>query len=149
MRMSDHFPALCRLALAGNAMVAWYNSISDPQSSLFFLGHTSDGATLFTIAGLVGTLLVLDVLVNDWTPEYFEVAGRRFRLAWRRAFQYRHYLFASLAFCYAAQPYVAERSGYSVSLLIFFYWNTFLNIAVAFLDAKLRSRGIGWQRACN
>ena len=148
-RLQDQFPALCRLALGGNAIVSWYYGIGDPHSGLYTVGLYVDGAALLWAMGVIGAVLVLDVLLNDWTPNEISFAGRRFALAWRRTFRYRHYLFASLAFCYAAQPFVAERGGHSVSLLLFFYWHAAVNIAVAFLDAKLRTRGPGWQRACS
>lgn len=148
-RLQDQFPALCRLALGGNAIVSWFYGTQDPQAGLYEVNRYTDGALLLWGMALIGGVLVADVLLNDWTPSHFDVAGRRFNLSWRRTLKHRHYLFASLAFCYAAQPFVAERGGHSVSLLLFFYWHAFLNIAVAFLDAKLRSRGPGWQRACS
>lgn len=148
-RLQDQFPALCRLALGGNAIVSWYYGVNDPHAGLYIVGTYSDGAALLWAMGVIGIVLVLDVLLNDWTPREISIAGHRLPLAWRRTLRYRHYLFASLAFCYAAQPFVAERGGHSVSLLLFFYWHAFINIAVAFLDAKLRSRGPGWQRACS
>lgn len=146
-RLNDHFPALCRLYAGGDAMVSWYNSVNDPLSRLYMIAHTSDGGILLHIMGLVGLALVLDVLINDWTPDFIRIGHKRFHLCWQRAFEYRHVLFVALAFCYAAQPFVAEMSGYGVSLLIFFYWNTFQNLAIAFFDAKLRSRSPQWQRA--
>lgn len=148
-RLHDHFPALCRLYAGGDAVVSWYNSFADPQSHLFRVARTEDGAVLLWIMALAGVVIMIDVLINDWTPESIRIGHRRFRLAWQRAFQYRHLLFVTLAFCYAAQPYVAARGGYGVSLLIFFYWNSFQNIAIAFFDAKQRSRSIQWQRACS
>lgn len=99
---------------------------------------------------LLGAVVIIDVLVNDWTPDIVRIGRFSFDLTWKRVFYYRHFLFVGLAFCYAAQPYVAEMGGYGVSLLIFFYWNSFQNIVIAFFDAKLRSRSQGWQRAiCN
>ena len=148
-RLQDQFPALCRLSLGGTAIVSWYYGTNDPHAGLYTVGRYTDGATLLWAMALIGSVLVLDVMLNDWTPNRITIGARTFKLAWRRTFKYRHYLLASLAFCYAAQPFVAERSGHSVSLLLFFYWHAFLNIAVAFLDAKLRSRGPGWQRACS
>lgn len=148
-RLQDQFPALCRLALGGNAIVSFYYGTTDPGAGLYSVSRYTDGAALLWFMGLIGMVLVLDVLLNDWTPDHVHIGARRFKLAWRRTLRYRHYLFASLAFCYAAQPFVAERGGHSVSLLLFFYWHAFINIAVAFLDAKLRSRGPGWQRACS
>jgi hypothetical protein len=148
-RLHDHFPALCRLALGGNAIVSWYSAIHDTNSQLFQIARTADGGALMWIMAIIGAVLVIDVILNDWTPESIRVGSHRFRLYWHRAFRYRHFLFAGLAFCYAAQPYVAEMRGGGVSLLIFFYWNSFLNLVVALLDAKQRSRATGWARACS
>lgn len=148
-RLQDQFPALFRLGLGGNAIVSWYYGVNDPQAGLYSVSRFTDGATLLWFMAIIGSILVLDVLVNDWTPNSITIGRKIVKLSWRRTFLYRHYLLAGLAFCYAAQPFVAERSGHSVSLLLFFYWHAFLNIAVAFLDAKLRSRGPGWQRACS
>lgn len=146
-RLHDHFPALCRLYAGGDAVVSWYNSITDPHSHLFSIGRTADGGVLLWIMALAGASLVLDVLVNDWTPNSVQIGRWRVRVGWRRAFEYRHLLFVVLAFCYAAQPYVAERGGYGVSLLVFFYWNAIQNITLAFFDARQRARSPGWQRA--
>lgn len=148
-RLHDHFPALCRLTLGGNALVSWYNSMVDPASQLFWIGKTHDGGILLWLMGLFGATIVIDVIINDWTPEYLRLGPARIRLAWRRAFQFRHFLFVGLSFCYAAQPFVAERSGNGVSLLMYFYWYALCNLAVAFLDANQRSRSVGWQRACS
>lgn len=148
-RLQDNFPALCRLAMGGGAIVSWYYGMSDPAAGLYAVGRYHEGATLLWLMALIGGVVVLDVLINDWSPSYLRIGKWRIELSWHRTFRYRHYLFAALAFCYAAQPFVADRTGHSVSLLLFFYWHSFLNIAVAFLDAKLRSRGPGWQRACS
>jgi len=148
-RLQDQFPALTRLAMGGGALVSWYYGTNDPLTGLYEVNRYADGTALLWAMALIGLVLVLDVLLNDWTPDHICFGRRKLVITWRRTFRYRHYLFASLAFCYAAQPFVAERGGHSVSLLLFFYWHAFLNIAVAFLDAKLRSRGPGWQRACS
>lgn len=146
-RLHDHFPALCRLYAGGDAVVSWYNSVADPRSHLFEVAHTDDGATLLWIMAIAGVAIVLDVLINDWTPDSIRIGHKRFHLAWKSAFKRRHLLFVILAFCYAAQPYVAAKAGHGVSLLVFFYWNTFQNLAIAILDAKQRSRSLQWQRA--
>lgn len=148
-RLHDHFPSLCRLYAGGDAIVSWYNSFSDPQARLFRIAQTLDGGVLLWIMAIAGGVIVIDVIANDWTPDHIQFGSKSVRVAWRRAFEYRHFLFATLAFCYAAQPYVAAQAGYGVSLLIFFYWNSFQNIAIAFLDAKQRSRSVRWQRACS
>ncbi len=146
-RLHDHFPALCRLYAGGDAIVSWYNSYADPRSHLFSIAKTADGGFLLWIMALAGAAIVIDVLVNDWTPSTIRIGRRCYRFSWDRAWRYRHMLFVALAFCYAAQPYVAEMNGYGVSLLVFFYWNAFQNITIAFFDARQRSRSIGWQRA--
>lgn len=146
-RLHDHFPALCRLYAGGDAVVSWYNSFADPHSHLFKIAKTYDGGVLMWIMALAGAAIVFDVFINDWTPPLIRIGKCVYRLSWDRAWRYRHLLFVALAFCYAAQPYVAEMSGYGVSLLVFFYWNAFQNITIAFFDARQRSRGMGWQRA--
>lgn len=146
-RLHDHFPALCRLYAGGDAVVSWYNSIHDPGARLAQVARTFDGNVLIWLMAIAGMAIVLDVLVNDWTPDFIRIGQRRIPVRWKKALRYRHLLFVVLAFCYAAQPYVAERGGYTVSLVIFFYWNSFQNIAIAFLDAKQRSRSAAWQRA--
>lgn len=146
-RLHDNFPALCRLYAGGDAIVSWYNSFSDPHARLASIARTQDGGTLLWIMAMVGFAIVLDVIVNDWTPERLKIGKHSIRLAWNRAFQYRHFLFIALAFCYAAQPFVAERAGYGVSLLVWFYWNSAQTVVIAFFDAKQRTRSIGWQKA--
>lgn len=146
-RLNDHFPALCRLYAGGDAMVSWYNANSDPSAKLASIAHTQDGGVLLNLMAIFGLLVVLDVIINDWSPDFIRIGHKHFHLYWKRAFEYRHVLFAGIAFCYAAQPFVAEMKGYGVSLLVFFYWNSFQNLAIAFLDAKQRSRSPQWQRA--
>lgn len=148
-RLHDHFPALCRLYAGGDAIVSWYNSVRDPHSHLFRIAKTQDGSILLWVMAFVGAIIVLDVLINDWTPNVIRIGKLSFNFTWKRAFLNRHLLFVALSFCYAAQPYVAEMGGYGVSLLIFFYWNSLQNIVIAFFDARQRARSIGWQRACN
>lgn len=148
-RLHDNFPALCRLYAGGDAIVSWYNSFSDPLARLARIAKTQDGGVLIWIMALFGLAIVLDVLINDWTPAAVKIGSHSFRLVWERAFEYRHWLFIALGLCYAAQPFVAERAGYGVSLLLFFYWNAVQNIAIAFLDARYRLRSPGWRRACN
>lgn len=127
--------------------MSWYNSMSDPDSALFSIGQTNDGGVLLWAMGIFGAVIMIDVLINDWTPDYLKIGPAHIKLAWKRAFHYRHFLFVGLAFCYAAQPFVAERSGYGVSLLMYFIWYATCNLTVAFLDANQRSRSAGWQRA--
>lgn len=146
-RLHDHFPALCRLYAGGDAVVSWYNSFANPYSALSKVAHTQDGSVLLWLMAIAGAVIVLDVVLNDLTPETIPFGFGRLRLSWWRAWRYRHLLFVLLAFCYAAQPYVAERSGNGVSLIVFFYWNSFQNITIAFFDARQRSRSQGWQRA--
>lgn len=148
-RLNDHAVPLLRLFAGGSAIVSWYNSYSNPNSGLFIIARTSDGGMLLWIMAVTGAAIVLDVLVNDWTPRAIQIGPWRLRISWEKAFKHRHLLFVTLAFCYAAQPFVAARGGYGVSLVIFFYWNCFQNITIAFLDVKQRTRSPNWQRACS
>lgn len=148
-RLQDQALALLRAYVGANAVWSWYYGTNDPQAGLFAVGRYADGATLISLMGIIGALIVADVIINDWTPDQATVAGKRFHIAWRKAFLYRHVMFVFLAFCYGAQPFVAKMAGRNVSLVGFFYLHAVFSIAVAFLDAKLRSRGPGWQRACS
>lgn len=147
MRLYDHYPSMFRMTLGGNALVSWYNAMNDPNSSLWVIGRNEYGGTLLWFMGFFGAVIVLDVILNDWTPRRFEFSWFSTRIRWQRAFEHRHWLFVGLAVCYAGQPYVAEIGGYGVSLTLYFYWYTFTNIAVAFLDAAQRSRSQGWEKA--
>lgn len=97
--------------------------------------------------GFFGAVIILDVLLNDWSPDRFKLGPFDFKIRWKRSFEHRHWLFVGLAICYAGQPYVAAVGGSGVSLALYFYWYTFTNIAVAFLDAAQRSRSRGWEKA--
>lgn len=148
-RLNDHFPAFGRMILGGNAVVSWYNAMHDPFSSLFTIGQRDHGFTLLWMMGIFGALIVIDVLLNDWSPRCIRVRHKRIYIRWTRAFKQRHWLFVGLAVCYAAQPFVASTEGYTVSLLPYFYWYAACNIACAFLDANQRSRSAGWQNSYN
>jgi hypothetical protein len=149
MRLYDHYPALFRLTLGGNAVVSWYNAMNDPKSSLWTIGRHEYGGTLLWLMGFFGAVIVLDVLANDWTPDRLKIGSKELRLRWQRMFAHRHWLFVGLATCYSGQPYVAEMGGYGVSLVPYFYWYAFTNLAVAYLDANKRSRSQGWEKACS
>lgn len=148
-RLNDHAVPLLRLFAGGSAIVSWYNAFSDPDSGLFLVALTSDGGFLLWVMAVTGMAIIIDVLINDWTPDYITFGKQRFHISWKRAFRHRHLLFVMLAFCYAAQPFVAARGGYGISLEIFFYWNCFQNITIAFLDVKQRTRSPGWERLCS
>ena len=148
-RLQDHALTVLRAYVGANAVWSWYYGTNDPHAGLFAIGRYADGAALIGFMGVIGALIILDVFINDWTPAQATLAGKRFRIAWRKAFEYRHLMFIFLAFCYGAQPFVAKMAGRTVSLVGFFYLHATFSLVVALLDAKLRSRGPGWQRACN
>lgn len=148
-RLQDQGLAVLRAYVGANALWSWYYGMNDPHAGLFAIGRYADGATLIGLLGIFGSLIVADVLINDWTPDSATVFGRQFRITWRKSFEYRHVIFILLAFCYGAQPFVAKMAGRSVSLVGFFYLHATFSLVVALLDAKLRSRGPGWQRACS
>jgi hypothetical protein len=147
-RLDDYALPCWRFFAGCSAIVSWYNAFTYYQSSLAKIAQTSDGALLLWMMGTIGVLIVLDVLINDWTPDHVRLFGRNFKLAWHKAFSNRHLLFVALFFCYAAQPFVAKRGGYDVSLIEFFYLNATQTLAIAFMDVKQRTRRISWQRAC-
>lgn len=145
-RLNDHYGAFCRFVLGGAAVVSWYNAFNDSSNNLARIAETEDGGLLIWMMGLFGVIIVIDVLLNDWTPDRLQVGNRSLRIAWHKAFEKRHLLFLVLAFCYAAQPFVAEMGGRAVSLIVYFYFWAGVNITIAFYDARERSRSPGWRR---
>lgn len=138
---------LLRLYAGGDAVVSWYISFSDPGARMFKVAQTADGGLFIWLMALVGFALILDVLVNDWSPDFIKVGQKNFRLKWQKAFKNRHLLFIALALCYAVQPFLAKLGGFGVSSVMFFYWNSIQTITLAFFDAKQRLRSPAWQRA--
>lgn len=146
-RLNDYFAPLCRFYAGGDAVISWYNALNDPQAKLFKIAQQPDAAVLIWAMGIIGVALVVDALMNDVTPACLNIGGVSIPLHWKKAFEHRHWLFVMLALSYAAHPYIAERAGYAVSSVTFFYWNAFQNIVLAFFDVKQRARVPGWQRA--
>lgn len=146
-RLNDYFAPLCRFYAGGDAVISWYNALTDPQAKLYKIAQQPDAAVLIWAMGIIGVALVLDALMNDVTPDQIKIGKWEIRLQWKKAFEQRHWLFVMLALSYAAHPYIAERAGYVVSSVTFFYWNALQNIVLAFFDVKQRTRIVGWQRA--
>lgn len=146
-RLHDHFGAFFRFAVGGDALVSWHSSYSDPTARMFRIAQTYEGGLLIWLMGIIGIVVMADVIINDCTPDRIRIGAREFPIRWKRAFKYRHFIFVALALCYATHPFIAEKGGYAVSSSLFFYWNAFLNIGLAFFDAKERTRSVGWQRA--
>lgn len=135
------------MSLGVNALVSWYNAMNDPNSGLWKIGRHEYGGTLLWFMGFLGAVIVLDVILNDWTPDRLKLGAINFKLRWPKIWQQRHWLFVGTAICYAGQPYVAVMGGYSVSLQVYFYTCALTNLAVAFMDAADRSRSQGWEKA--
>lgn len=146
MRLNDRYPSVIRAIMGGNAFFSWYNSMTEPGSALAAIARHEYGSTLIWFIGLFGAVILLDVILNDWTPEKFRFGSLNFRIHWQKAFKQRHWLFVGCAVCYAAQPFVAQKGGYVVSLVGYFNWVAVTYIAVAYMDAADRSRSVGWEK---
>lgn len=133
-RLSDYALTLLRMYMAGNAVVTWYNAISEPSSLIARTTATPDGKMLVWLLGIVGALMAIDVIINDVMPR---------RFIWNRALKNRHFLFSALAFCYVAQLFVGVMAHQGVALLIYYIWNASVIMVASFLDAKKRSRDAG------
>lgn len=133
-RLSDYALTLLRLYMGGNAVVTWYNAMSEPQSLIAMTTRTPDGKMLLWLLGIVGAMMAIDVIINDVLPS---------RFVWSRALKNRHYLFSALAFCYVSQLFVGAMSHQGLALLIYYVWNASIVMVASFLDAKKRSRDAG------
>lgn len=148
-RLQDQFSPFVRFYLGGQAVVTWYSATTNPESTLHAVAATPDGNVFMWILGLLGVVLLVDLFVNDWTPDQLHIGNRRLVLNWRRTWRYRHWLFVGIAACYAAQPQIADMAGENIAVMIVCYWNSLVCMAAAFLDAGERSRRLWWQKTCN
>lgn len=148
-RLNDHSGAFCRFVLGGSAFVSWYNAFNEKTSNLAHIAETQDGGFLIWLMGLGGIVILIDLLLNDLTPDVLRFGRHQIRITWRKAFKKRHFVFFALSFSFGAQPFVAEMSGRNLSLFVYFYFWAFVNLAFAFYDARERSRSPGWRKVCN
>lgn len=123
--------SLFRIYLGGAAVATWLIAMTDTRSLLHVVGSTSEGAALAWLTMLVGLAALLDGVVNDILPA---------RFCWRAAVRQRHFILATMAFCYVAQLYVAFFNLRSTGLLIYYLWNAGAIMALAFFDAHQRSK---------
>lgn len=133
-RLSDYALTLLRMYMGGNAVVTWHNAVTEPHSLIAQATKTNDGLMLVWLLGIVGTVMAIDVIINDVMPN---------RYIWLRVLKNRHYLFSSLAFCYVAQLFVGVMAHQGAALLIYYVWNASIIMVASFLDAKKRSRDAG------
>lgn len=148
-RLQDQFSPFIRFYMGGQAVTTWYSSFANPESTFHEVSTTSDGGLIMWMMGLCGMLLLVDLFVNDWTPDWVEIGRRRLGFGWENIWKHRHWLFVGIAASYAAQPQVADASGQSSAILVVCYFQALCNVLAAFIDAGERSRRLWWQRACN
>lgn len=108
-RLHDHFGAFFRFAVGGDALVSWHSSYSDPTARMFRIAQTYEGGLLIWLMGIIGIVVMADVIINDCTPDRIRIGAREFPIRWKRAFKYRHFIFVALALCYATHPFIAEK----------------------------------------
>lgn len=130
-RLSDHALVLLRVYIGGNAVVTWYNAVSDPRSLVARLATNGDGMPLVWFLGFCGILVVLDAIINDLLPKKY---------TWNKAVKNRHLFFGGLACCYVGQLFVGVMSHQVMALLVYYVWNASIIMLASFLDAKKRSR---------
>lgn len=148
-RLQDHFSPFVRFYMGGQAIVTWYNASANPGATLYLVASTPDGNLVMWWLGLLGGVMLLDLFVNDWTPDRVQFGRRQLTLNWKRSWRYRHWFFVGIAACYAALPNIAESYGENIAVMLVCYWNSLVCMAAAFLDAGERSRRLWWQKMCN
>lgn len=145
-RLQDFSSPFIRFAMGGQAVITWHSATVNPQSTLHRLAITEDGSLLVWTMGICGMLMMLDLFVNDWSPNSVKFRKYALSIGWQRMWEHRHWLFIIIAGCWAAQPQVADITGQPISVMLVCYWNTLLNVIAAFIDAGERSRRLWWQR---
>ena len=148
-RLQDQFSPFVRFLLGGQAVVTWYNAVTNPQATLHAVASTNDGNIILWAMGLLGSIMLLDLFVNDWTPDKIRLGSRSLNLNWKRSWVHRHWLFVGIAACYAAQPHIADAVGQSNAVMLVCYWNSLAHIVAAFIDAGERSRRLWWAKVCS
>lgn len=139
-RLPDHALSTARGILAGNALIAWHSAMVDPGSRLFKVAQSVDGAYLLWGMALFAVAILVDAILNDWTPNVIRFGRLTSNLHWARGFNGRHWLLVGLAACYGAQPVAALLTGNKMESLPYFTWYPVTILIVAFQDAKQRSR---------
>jgi hypothetical protein len=136
----DRVAAVFRIYLGGNALITWLMATYEQLSVLHLLSSTAEGAVLAWLLMVVGVAALVDAVVNDLMPDRFH---------WRVAKKQRHFILVAMAFCYAAQLYVAFVSMRSPGLLLYYLLNVGTIMAAAFFDANKRSKDASCVMACN
>lgn len=148
-RLQDQFSPFVRFYMGGQSIVTWYNATTNPSATLYGVAHTPDGGVVMWWLGLLGAVMILDLFVNDWTPDSVKFGQRCINLNWKRSWKYRHWLFVGISACYATLPNIADAYGENIAVMLVCYWNSIVCMAAAFLDAGERSRRLWWQKMCN
>ncbi|MES2262078.1 MAG: hypothetical protein V4724_26455 [Pseudomonadota bacterium] len=136
----DRASAVFRICIGGNAMLAWYAAIAESRSLMHLVAVTGQGVVLNWLLMLAGAAAILDAVINDVLPARFH---------WRVALRQRHFILFAMAFCYAAQLYVAFFSIRSTGLLLYYLWTAGMIMLAAFIDAHQRAKDATCAITCN
>jgi hypothetical protein len=123
--------SLFRLFVSSQAVLVCYLALFEERSMYALLARSTDGFVLTGLMGLCGLVGIAEIAIND----LFSLSFR-----WDSGRRYRHFGFAAIAFCYAAQTFVAAYHLGSLGLAIFFLWNALWVVAFSLFDANQRSK---------
>ncbi|KVN83488.1 hypothetical protein [Burkholderia ubonensis] len=132
--------ALFRVYVCGLAVMTWFISRHEPRSLYSLIAASDEGRWLLWAMLACGIVGLVDVLIND-------TAVVPLRLEWIRT--HRHFGFASLAFCYVAELFIAVLKLASPGLALFCLWNALLVVTFSLIDAHQRSKDATCLQACN
>jgi hypothetical protein len=145
-RIQDQLSPFLRCYLGLQAVITWASSFQNDESTLHEISSTADGGLFIWGIGICGALMLLDLFINDWTPDCIRIGRKLFPVHWANVWKNRHWLFVGIAACYAAQPQIADVSGQSWFVILICYFQAVAHMAAAFIDAGERSRRLWWQR---
>lgn len=146
-RLPEYSIPLLRMIMGGDAIHSWYNAFHDPGARLFRIAQNQDNAVMIWAIGLFGAAIIIDVIINDLTPEKISVGRWVIGIQWSKAFEHRHWLFVMLAVSYAIHPALSNATGNQVEGEAFFYWSAMKSLVLAVFDMRSRTRSPNWQRA--
>ena len=146
-RLHEYSMPLLRLIMGGDAIHAWYSAFHDPGARLFRIAQNQDNALMIWAIGLLGAAMIIDVIINDLTPDKTRVGKWTIDVQWSKAFEHRHWLFGMLALSYFIHPALSQATGSRVEGEAFFYWSGTKTLILALFDMRSRKRSPKWQRA--
>lgn len=124
-----------RAFFALHAILVWFCALYEPRSMHYLVTRDAGlvGRCLAGTFGMLGLLLLLDVVINDFMPKRFKFAS---------ALVYRPRMLMAMAMLLGAEMFVAVKRLGSWGLSLYCLLFITFTIITAFRDVQLRYKGV-------